>query len=452
MGGEGATTSDARHPAVRRALVVGAARSGRAAAALLARHGAAVVLADDAPERLRELPEGVVASAGDACAGEVGRFDLVVPSPGVPANHPVLVEACAEGVAVLSELELGWRYVDAPVVAVTGTNGKSTTVTLVAAMLEATGARVFAGGNLGSPLCEAAGRPWDHVVVEVSSFQLEWVERFRPHVGALLNLTPDHLDRHGDVATYLATKLRLFRCMEASDFAVFPRGEPWAGQAAGPVRAQVSTFGLSRPAPETLGTWLETASRTVYADDGTAVRLPEAWPIAHHDLLNTAAAVELARRAGADADAMERGLERFVPLAHRLSLVRTVAAVEYWNDSKATNVGAAVASMASFDRPLIVLVGGQAKDSDFGALASAAPGIKLCIAFGRDGGLVQASIGDRVPVERVAGLADAVALARERAGHGDVVLLAPACASFDEFRDYGERGRRFIELVEELEG
>lgn len=436
----------------RNILVLGLARSGIAAACLADRLGWRVALCDDRDVTVQGAPAGARTIAPARALETLGEFDLVVPSPGVPAAHPLLVEARARGIAVQSEIELAASHLDATLVAVTGTNGKSTTVTLIGAMLAAAGRRVFTGGNLGNPLSNAVGSDFEVAVAEVSSFQLEWVERFHPHVGAMLNLSADHLDRHGDLQTYLATKLRLFANMNAGDFAVLPRGQSWASEAASGLEAAVSTFGLTaRPAGEP-GIEADAAGRRLVGDGGFVANLPQAWPRLPHDLENAAAAAQLARLAGATAAAVEAGIAAFRPLRHRLAPVAEVAGVSYWNDSKATNVGATLSSLRAFERGVIVLCGGVSKGCDFRPLAREATRIKLVVAYGEAAAAIEAALSHSVKVVREPGLRAALERASAEAAGGDTVLLAPACASFDEFRDYNDRGEQFERWVADLAG
>lgn len=427
-------------------LVLGWGQSGRAAATFLAARGRPVVVADDGGLPKGDIPAGVTALAADERRDLLAGVEAVVVSPGVAASHPTLTSAVARGLPVISELELGFRGLEVPLLAVTGTNGKSTTVTLLARILEAAGLRTFAGGNLGTPLCEAAARAIDVAVAEVSSFQLEWVENFRPRVGVLLDVTPDHLDRHGDFDTYLKAKLRMFAGQRSDDAAVVTTRGGLAARVAQTSTASVSTFAVA-PDPETATTVAGRAGREILGPDGFRVGLAPQWPVAPHDFQNAAAAVEAARRFGIQAEACEEALRAFEPLPHRLSLVATIDGVEWWNDSKATNVAAVCSGLTAFDQPVVLLAGGSSKNEDFSRLAQGASTIKLVIAYGAAAGEIEEGIGAGLPLLRAGKMEDAVQMAAERSSAGDVVLLAPACASFDEFRNYAHRSERFQELV-----
>lgn len=437
-------------------MVIGLGASGRAAAALLARLDAVVLVTDDrAGQQPAGLPESAeLVSVADACA-RVGEIDLVVTSPGVPHDHALLQAAVNAGVEVVSELELAARYVTAPLVAVTGTNGKSTTVTLLARILEAAGRRVFVGGNLGDPLSNAVGSTWDYCVVETSSFQLEWVDAFHPRVACILNLSPDHLDRHGTFDGYRDAKLRVFARMNEYDHAVLCRDEGWWCEHAVDLRPSRSTFGASRLAAGEAGTVYDAAARQLRSSDGLSLTISAsgAWPRAPYDFANLAAAAEIVRRLGFGWDSVDAVASSFGGLDHRLRRVDAVDGVEFWNDSKATNIGATIASLEAFSGPVVLLVGGVAKGVGFESLARAAKahcGLKRVVAFGEASGRISAALAGTVAVETAARLADAFALAAEHATAGDVVLLAPACASFDEFGGYAERGSAFVTLVADL--
>ncbi len=422
-------------------LVLGLARSGIAAAKVADAEGWTVLVTDDKPIAAEGLPASVQRIDSAAALARAGSLDLLIPSPGVPASHPILAAARAAGVKIQPEIEFAADRLTGMLLAVTGTNGKSTTVSLLGAILAEAGRRVFTGGNLGDPLCNAVGRDLDCVVAEVSSFQLEHATTFHPHIAAMLNLTPDHLDRHGDMAGYLAAKLRLFERMTPADFVVLPTVGNWTGKARASTRAAVSTFD-----PGDAG-----ASRAVGAAGYRVALPPDGWPDLPHDLENVAAAVEMARRAGVPAGAAARAIAAFRPLRHRLAKVAESGGVAWWNDSKATNVGAALSSLRAFEGRVVLLAGGVSKGCDFRALATEAARITLVVAYGEAAPEIETALaGSGVRVVREPGLEAAVGRAATEAGAGDTVLLAPACASFDEFRDYADRGAKFEAWVREL--
>jgi UDP-N-acetylmuramoylalanine--D-glutamate ligase len=438
----------------RHVLVLGLRRTGQAVAATLAARGVRVRAADGRTADalgLGAVPAGVELRLGEDGPGLLAGVDLVVPSPGVPRDAPVLAAAIRRGIPVRSEIEVAFRLLSCPVVAITGTNGKSTTTTLAGLALERAGLRTFTGGNLGTPLIAAVGLEPEIAVAEVSSFQLEWVERFRPRVGCLLNLTPDHLDRHGSLAEYREAKARLFAAQEARDFAVANRDDPEAWSAVAGVRSRLVSFGA---APVACG---------AFAGEGfAALRLPDApeerYPLGRtrlagrHNVENILAAITVARLAGAPAEAVQAAIDGMEPLPHRLTLVAERAGVAWYDDSKATNVGAAAKSLESFTGPVVLLAGGLDKGAGYEPLAASAAGkVRLALVFGAARERIEgALVAGGIPVERVRTLEEAVGRAAAVASPGDTVLLAPACASFDMFADYAARGRAFRAAVEAL--
>jgi UDP-N-acetylmuramoylalanine--D-glutamate ligase len=442
-------------------VVVGLARSGVAAAAFLARRGAAVVAVDRKGEA--ELPAEARALAGQGVRLETGPHreetftgaSLVVVSPGVPWDLAELRAARAAGVPVIAEIELAYRHLEGTVAAVTGTKGKSTTTAALGAMLSASGKDARIGGNIGQALVSLVeGSTKDTVfAVEVSSFQLEGIVRFHPHVAVWLNLSPDHLDRHPTIESYVAAKARVFANQTAADWAIVNADDPV-------VLAEARRAAARKLLVRTTGRPLEDEGAFF---DGDAARLrldgrdetlflrgDVAVPGAHlaGDLLVAAAAAVVL---GASAPAIARAVRGFRGVEHVLELVATVDGVAYYNDSKATNVDAARRSLEAFDRPVVVILGGRYKGGDFADLAPvlAARGRRV-IAIGEARGRVRAALGRTVPVQEAASLGEAVAAARASAFTGDVVLLAPACSSFDMFADYAERGRAFKAAVAHL--
>ncbi|MGD9764549.1 MAG: UDP-N-acetylmuramoyl-L-alanine--D-glutamate ligase [Candidatus Binatia bacterium] len=436
-----------------RAVVIGAGRSGRSAARLLAQQGARVTVLDRDPAAARDptWPAAVALQVGDDQSAELVDADLVVPSPGVARTHPLLREAVSRGVPVWSEIELAARFLSCPVLAITGTNGKSTTTTLLGNMLLAAGQRVFVGGNLGTPLADAAaaGTDWDAAVAEVSSFQLEWVPSFKPRIAVLLNLTPDHQDRYPNPADYGAAKANLLAHQDGGDFAVLNRDDAWVWAQRAHTRATVLSFG--RDAVE-FGTYLDGDDAAVWAA-GQPCRfaLAESPLVGAHNRENLLAAITAATAWGAAPEAIRAGLRGTAALPHRLEFVRELDGVRWYDDSKATNVGAVEKSIDSFGGGIVLLLGGYDKGGDFAALRArlnARPARVIC--FGGAGPSIAAQLGTGMDVALAADLAAAVRMAAARAHAGEVVVLAPGCASFDEFRDYTERGRRFRALVEAL--
>jgi UDP-N-acetylmuramoylalanine--D-glutamate ligase len=434
-------------------LVVGAARSGVAAAHLLSRRGARVTLTDRRPQIPEEAElgaAGVALELGGHVAATFESSDLIVVSPGVPLDLPELARARAAGVRVIGELELASRWLRGPIVAITGTKGKSTTTTLVGRMLEAAGRRVLVGGNIGYPLSaqvEVSTEDTVHVI-EASSFQLETTETFRPWIAALLNFSPDHLDRHPDELSYAAAKVRIFANQDSQDWAVVNADSPEAIEMTQNVRARVITYGVERPADVHVGrgfVWQRTSEGDIPLLPLAAVHLQ-----GRHMLSNVVAATTISHLAGAAGASLAKALEDFRGLEHVMEVVASRGGVRFVNDSKATNIDAAAKSIESFDR-VIAIIGGKFKGGDFADLAGPlrAHG-RAVVAIGEARPLVTAALKDVVPVVEAGSLAEAVRRAWDLAVPDGVVLLAPACASFDMFKDYADRGRKFKEEVRRL--
>jgi UDP-N-acetylmuramoylalanine--D-glutamate ligase len=437
-------------------VVVGAGRSGRAAAALLVSRGATVTLADsaraiDGAASLESL--GVRLALGPHDAALFSGADLIVVSPGVPAGQPALQSARAAGVPVIGEIELASRWIAGRMVAITGTKGKSTTTTLTARMIEAAGLAVTAGGNLGTALSAQVdgSTPETIHVVEVSSFQLEATDTFHPWIAVLLNLTADHLDRHASLEAYAQAKARIFANQTEDDWSVVNAGDPAALAIAAGGRARRFDFALDSRFDAAVS--IEDG-QIVRRDAGrprpllplSAVRLP-----GRHQLGDVLAAAAVGCLAGVPPAAMQQAVAGFEGLEHALERVAEIDGVAFVNDSKATNVDAARRSIESFDGDIVAIMGGRFKGGRFEDLReAAAERLAGVVAIGEAQALIQSALGDVVPVEPAASMAGAVARAFELARPGGVVLLAPACASFDQFRDYGERGRAFKSEVGRL--
>ncbi|HEY8152633.1 MAG TPA: UDP-N-acetylmuramoyl-L-alanine--D-glutamate ligase [Myxococcota bacterium] len=435
----------------KRVLVLGLGISGLSAARFCAQRGASVLAADERPATaiggLEQLPSQVERQLG-APFPDPGAFDLVVPSPGVPRERYAPRARRAWG-----DLELAYRALEVPIVAITGTNGKSTTTLLVEALLRAAGLRARAAGNLGAPALGLVGEPLDFAVLEVSSFQLEAVEDFRPRVAVVLNATPDHLDRHGSFEAYLAAKARLLAQQGPEDTAVLNFDDPAVRGLAEHTRARVVPFRTQGKLEH--GAWYE-AGCVVLADPGgarerhslSALRLPGV-----HNRENAVAALAAVVAAGASARRAVAAFATFEGLPHRMQTVACTGGVEWVNDSKATNPGAALRSLRSYETPLVWIAGGRDKGLDFRELAGAAQGrVRAAVLIGEAAGKLEAALAGRVPVHDAGTLERAVGLAAQLAKPGDVVLLAPACASFDQFRGFEDRGDRFRAAVAALGG
>jgi len=440
----------------KRVVVAGAARSGIAAARLLARRGAAVTLSDVR----RELPEepelrnaGVALELGEHADATFTTADLVVLSPGVPADLPAIRAARQGGVPVIGELELASRWLAGRIVAITGTKGKSTTTTLAGRMLAAGGHKVLVGGNIGMALSaqvEESTADTIHVV-EASSFQLETIERFHPWVAVLLNFSPDHLDRHGSVEEYAAAKSRIFANQTPGDWAVLNADDAPSLRLAERACARRVLFSTERQLPDGLVLDRDAIVRRTAAGEESLIPLRSVRVPGRHLLADVMAAAAVASLAGVEAAAMVRAVESFTGLEHALEAVAEIGGVRFVNDSKATNVEAARRAIESFDCGLVVILGGRYKGGDFADLAAplAERGATV-VAIGEARDLVCASLGAHVPVQSADSMHAAVQQAFAAAAPGGTVLLAPACASFDMFRDYAERGRSFKAEVARL--
>jgi len=437
-------------------LVVGLGRSGIAAAQLCAARGARVTATDSRPagaleSALARLPRGVFRELGGHRAESFLRADLIVLSPGVP-EIPELASARAAGVAITGEMELASRFISATLVAITGTNGKSTTTTLVGDMLRTTGRPTFVGGNLGDPLAEAVGTPaaaaGGFCVVEASSFQLETTDTFHPRVAALLNVTADHLDRYPSLAAYADTKARIFAAQSADDQAVVNLDDPLVVAATDHTHGRRIGFSVARPLEE--GAWIDRDALLVRLPDAEIERYPARLPslVGRHNQANALAALLLGRLAGASADGAHRALTAFRPLAHRMELVAVRHGIAYYDDSKGTNVGAVVAALEGFPRRVVLIAGGRDKGGDYAPLATTLARVgRAAVLIGEAADKMQAAFAAVLPVERASTLDDAVDAARRLAQPGDAVVLSPACSSFDMFRDYAHRAEVFRAAV-----
>jgi len=443
-----------------RVAILGFARSGRALAAALLSRGVAVSVGDDRPESEFEGTQamrsaGVAFHFGGPPEGILDGAGWLVLSPGVPMAAPLVEKARGRGVPVLAELEVAWRIAEAEAegenrwVAVTGTNGKSTTTSWIAHILRRAGRSVALAGNIGVPLSDflAERRPRDFVC-EVSSFQLEGIERFQPQVAVLTNVTPDHLDRYADFAEYMAAKERVFENQTPEDVAVVNADDAAASKArTGDARRIL----FSRRAACPGGAWVE-AGAIVSEIGGPRRQILPASEVAlpgAHNLENALAALSAAHAAGAPDEAVREGLRRFHGLPHRSELVLEKNGVRWIDDSKGTNVDAAAKSLEGFpDGSVLLILGGRDKHGDFASLAApVGRAARLVLTIGEAAGIIEKALGTVVPVERAGTMEMAVERARALAVPGDVVLLSPACASFDQYKNFEERGRHFASLV-----
>jgi UDP-N-acetylmuramoylalanine--D-glutamate ligase len=438
------------------ALVVGLGKSGVAAARLLATRGARVAVADDKAEdaladSLRQL-EGVPHERhlGGLREEAFRGRDLVVVSPGVPLSTPSIAEARSRGVEVIGEVELSARFVEEPIVGITGTNGKSTTTALTAHLLRAAGKKVFAGGNLGDALSNRvlSGGKLDATVCELSSYQLEGIVSLRCAAAAVLNVTPDHLDRYPSLDEYAAAKERIFENQQPGDSAVLNLADAR-------VAAMRTPAGVRRRGFDPRGRNADAAgflrAKSVLAVDGAEYDLRAPTLRGAHNAENALAALLLARHLGAPPRALQQGLDSYPGLPHRLEPVRTLDGVEWVNDSKGTNVDSVEKSLSAFDGGVLLIMGGRGKGAPYRPLRALFPGrVRALLTIGEDAPRIAGELGDLAPVTACGDLRTAVAQARKLARAGDAVLLSPACASYDQFRNFEDRGDQFKALVRGL--
>lgn len=434
-----------------RVLVYGLGVSGLATAARLLSEGAEVVAVDDdAGERPRrraaELGIDLVSAPDEIALAELARsVDEIVVSPGVPACHAVF---SLDAAPVIGEVELAWRRARCPIVAITGTNGKTTVTTLVQAMLEFSGRRAVAAGNIGLPLLDAVGGDAEVVVAEVSSFQLALTTSFRPAVGAWLNFSADHLDWHATVDDYRRAKARLWANSGPGDVAVVNVEDPVVRAASDVARARgatVRTFGLSA------GEYTRRDGALVGPDGVGVAEVDELARTMPHDVVDALCALATASAAGATPEGCRRALLEFRGLPHRVELVGEASGVRFYDDSKATTPGAVLAAVEGC-APAVLIAGGRNKGLDLSVLRTVAPELRGVVAIGEAAEEVAAAFAGSVPLARATSMAGAVEAAAAMAGPGDSVVLSPACASFDWYRSYAERGDDFSRCVRALPG
>lgn len=442
------------------AVVIGLGKAGLATVDDLLRQGLRVRVSDrreraaiDAETLSRLEQVGVELECGGHSLGFIAGADLVIPGPGVPLDLPVLVAAREQEMTICGELALAAGRFTVPVIAVTGSNGKTTVTSLIGALLRAVGRRPFVGGNIGTPLLEyfADPSPYDCVVLELSSFQLDLAGDFRPNIGLLLNISPDHIDRHGSLAAYIRAKQQLFAHQQPGDMAIL--GGDDAVAFATPINPGVLALSFGRGAEcaariidgaVCLGSHLPGMQATQFMLAGTTLH-------SSVNQLNAAAAILAVTLAGGDAEGIAAGLQSFTPPPHRMAEVGVVDGVRYINDSKATNIGALEAALAGCELPVVLIAGGRDKGSDYALLSSVVQRrVKLLVLIGEAAPLMQAALGNLVPTSHASSMEEAVQMAHASASPGDLVLLAPGCASFDMFSGYEERGRVFADCVHSL--
>jgi UDP-N-acetylmuramoylalanine--D-glutamate ligase len=447
----------------KRVLVVGLGKSGVASALFLKARGARVTVSDakSGDELRNEIPalldHGITVETGGHGERTFREQDLIVVSPGVPVDAPLLQQARALGEMVIGEIELAAQFLPGPIVAITGSNGKTTTTTLTGDILNAGGLQALVGGNIGTPAISLAERATREtaIVLEVSSFQLETIQTFRPKVAVVLNVTPDHLDRHKTFETYVDAKARIFENQRGDDFAVLNEDDATCVEMAARKKAQV--FWFSRKKEVKHGAWVR-EGKILFRDgsgEGTQREIMQVSEIplkGAHNLENVLAAVCAGALMGCAPEKIRQAVREFKAVEHRLEFVATIDGVDYYNDSKATNVDATIKALESFPANIHLILGGKDKGSDYSVLNDLLrQRVKRVYTIGAAAEKVESQIGAaKVEIVRAVTLESAVRKANAVAEAGDVVLLAPACASFDQFKSYEHRGQVFKEVVSGL--
>jgi len=441
-------------------VIIGMARSGMAVAEFLWKRGARVTLSDNRPEtalesEIRLLNErNIEYEAGGHSPELLGMADLIVVSPGVPLSLPVLRQAAQAGKTLISEIELASRYLRGRVIAITGTNGKTTTTTLVGEILRTAGFPAQVGGNIGTPLISLVESSTEDTwsVVELSSFQLEAVPTFRPDIAVLLNITPDHLDRYASFEAYAQAKLNILENQVNSDFAVLNYEDPSLQKTAGSVHSQVFWFSGSREV--TRGTYA-LGGQIVFQSGQGAERVMTCNEVplkGRHNIENVAAAITAARLAGIPSSTIAEGVRNFKAVEHRLEPVADISGVHFFNDSKATNVDATIKALEAFESGVILILGGRDKGGDFKLLSRLLQErTKTVVLLGEASDKIRTQLEGTVPMTQASSMDNAVKVAFQQAAPGNTVLLAPACASFDMFQNYEHRGREFKAAVGRLQ-
>lgn len=436
-------------------LVIGLGKTGLATVQFLAGRGALSFVTDEKPAgELERLLDGMelrakaeIVAYDPSC---LAKIDLVVPSPGVPPSNLLLQEAVRRKVPIISETELAYRFLTCPVIAITGTNGKTTTTTLTGDVLKRAGKKVFVGGNIGDPLIgfAAGAQNVDYAVVEVSSFQLQWSEHFCPAVAVLLNTTCDHVNYHGSFEAYRLVKERIFANQTREQLAIINAAEPSSRLLAPQLAARVAFFSSTDPVDR--GIYLAAEGLVYDFDAGPR----EIYPLqmvkipGRHNLENIMAIILATRECGVSRDDIMATISDFKGLPHRIEFAGEKKGVAFYDDSKGTNVDAVVRALESFSRPLFLLMGGRDKDGDFETLAPLIEGkVRELVLFGEARERIGRALGGIVKTSSVHTLKEAIMAAYQQAGEGDIVLLSPGCASFDEFSDYKARGNFFQKVV-----
>jgi UDP-N-acetylmuramoylalanine--D-glutamate ligase len=445
----------------KRVLVVGLGKSGLSAAMFLRAQGARVTVSDtrSAVALAKEIPAlleaGIMVESGGHGLLTFRRQDLIVVSPGVPMDTPEVQQTKAFGMPIIGEVELASRFLQGQIIAITGSNGKTTTTTLVGKIFSNAGLATLVGGNIGLPVIDLVEKstPETTSVLEVSSFQLETIEEFHPHIAVVLNITPDHLDRHGSFENYTAAKARITELQGAQDFLVLNAEDKTTQMVAAKTKAQIYWFSGRRPIKQ--GAFVHGESVVFIAREGA--KAEPVMPVSEihlkgsHNVENVLAAVCAARLAGISAEVIRRAVGDFKAVEHRLELVKSVHGVEFYNDSKATNVDAAMKAVASFSGGIHLILGGKDKDSDYGTMSDLLKErVKAVYTIGSAAEKIERQLHGVVKMVQAGTMQSAVQAAAKAAVAGDVVLLSPACSSFDQFENYEHRGRVFRQIVDGL--
>jgi UDP-N-acetylmuramoylalanine--D-glutamate ligase len=439
-------------------VIIGMGKTGIATARYLGNQGAKVAVTDEKQfdqwdGEFKQIAGEKWLEVGDYHARVLEGADMVVPSPGVPPNSDLLVEAQKRNIPVVSEIELAYWFLKVPVIAVTGTNGKTTTTTLLGEILRRSGKKVFVGGNIGTPLIEYAetSQKDDFIVAEISSFQLQWIKKFRPFIAILLNITCDHINYHGSFAQYRRVKAGIFANQTKTDWAILNAADQQQDGIADATNAQIVKFSSK-----------DVLSQGIFIKDNDMVLImpgfnEEKYPLGIinlpglHNVENVMAAIMAARLCGCSQKDIIAAVKAFSGLPHRIEFAGERNSIKFYDDSKGTNVGSVLRALETFTQPVILLLGGRDKDGDFESLKPLLKKkTKKVILFGEARNRIASLIGEEIPVLKKAGLREAIQSAYQDAQSGDVVLLSPGCASFDEFANYKDRGNFFKDVVRNL--
>jgi UDP-N-acetylmuramoylalanine--D-glutamate ligase len=446
------------HFAGKKIVVIGMGKTGIATALFLGKQGAKVAVTDEKPfdqwgTEFELIAKEKWLEIGKYNADILADAGMVIPSPGVPPYNDLLVAALKKKIPVISEIELAYRFLKIPLIAVTGTNGKTTTTTLLGEILKHSGKKIFVGGNIGTPLIgymESSNKD-DFVVAEISSFQLQWVDKFHPFIAMLLNMTSDHFNYHGSFAEYSRIKARVFARQDKNDIAILNAADPAQEGIEKNIRSKIVKFSSA-----------DELKSGIFLKNNTIIfRMPdngeEQYPLSMiklpglHNAENVMAAIIAARFCGCSPESIIASIADFRGLPHRIEFAGEKSSVKFYDDSKGTNVGSVIRALDTFAQPVILLLGGRDKDGDFETLKPLLPTkTKKVILFGEAQNRIASLIGESVPVLKKIKLGEAIEIAYKNSQPGDVILLSPGCASFDEFTDYKARGDFFKKVVRDL--